>query len=252
MRNIKGGAIVEYKLINEETIMIYFEQQIDPATFKKVQKVEKYIKEQQHKAIIEIIPSYCSIMLHIDITKQKLIDIVNQLNLEQLNQIDLDDQPKNIKTISLPVLYDGEYGPDIQEVATHNHLSVEEVIHLHTKDAYLIYMLGFMPGFPFLGGLNSQLHTPRRQEPRTHIPAGSVGIANNQTGLYPKQSPGGWQIIGRTPITVFDIFRTPMCLYKSGDYIKFYSIDETTFEQIIAEQQGEFDIEKWVKVQYEH
>src|SRR5699024_10983072 len=113
--------------------MIYFEQQIDPATFKKVQKVEKYIKEQQHKAIIdtakfkkvkkvekyikeqqhksiiEIMPSYCSIMLHIDITKQKLIDIVNQLNLEQLNQIDLDDQPKNIKTISLPVLYDGEY-----------------------------------------------------------------------------------------------------------------------------------------------
>ncbi|AYX89997.1 inhibitor of KinA [Staphylococcus cohnii] len=244
--------MLEYKLINEETIMIYFEQQIDPSTFKEVQKVEKYIKDQQHEAIIEIIPSYRAIMLHIDITKQSLAKVVNELNLEQLNKLDFDENLNEVKIISLPVLYGGNYGPDIQEVATHNQLSIEEVIKLHTENTYLIYMLGFMPGFPFLGGLNSKLATPRREEPRTSIPAGSVGIANNQTGLYPKQSPGGWQIIGRTPITVFDILRTPMCLYESGDYIKFYSIDESTFEQIVEAQQGEFDIEKWVKIQYEY
>ncbi|MFH4901583.1 MULTISPECIES: 5-oxoprolinase subunit PxpB [Staphylococcus] len=243
---------MEYKLINEETIMIYFEQQIDPSTFKEVQKVEKYIKDQQHEAIIEVIPSYRAIMLHIDITKQSLAKVVNELKLEQLNKLDFDENLNRVKTISLPVLYGGNYGPDIQEVATHNQLSIEEVIKLHTENTYLIYMLGFMPGFPFLGGLNSKLATPRREEPRTSIPAGSVGIANNQTGLYPKQSPGGWQIIGRTPITVFDILRTPMCLYESGDYIKFYSIDESTFEQIVEAQQGEFDIEKWVKIQYEY
>ena len=243
---------MEYKLINEETIMIYFKQQIDPSTFKEVQKVEKYIKDQQHEAIIEVIPSYRAIMLHIDITKQSLAKVVNELKLEQLNKLDFDENLNRVKTISLPVLYGGNYGPDIQEVATHNQLSIEEVIKLHTENTYLIYMLGFMPGFPFLGGLNSKLATPRREEPRTSIPAGSVGIANNQTGLYPKQSPGGWQIIGRTPITVFDILRTPMCLYESGDYIKFYSIDESTFEQIIEAQQGEFDIEKWVKIQYEY
>ncbi|MBB2508031.1 MULTISPECIES: 5-oxoprolinase subunit PxpB [Staphylococcus] len=243
---------MEYKLINEETIMIYFEQQIDPSTFKEVQKVEKYIKDQQHEAIIEVIPSYRAIMLHIDITKQSLAKVVNELKLEQLNKLDFDENLNKVKTISLPVLYGGNYGPDIQEVATHNQLSIEEVIKLHTENTYLIYMLGFMPGFPFLGGLNSKLATPRREEPRTSIPAGSVGIANNQTGLYPKQSPGGWQIIGRTPITVFDILRTPMCLYESGDYIKFYSIDESTFEQIVEAQQGEFDIEKWVKIQYEY
>lgn len=244
--------MLEYKLINEETIMIYFEQQIDPSTFKEVQKVEKYIKDQQHEAIIEVIPSYRAIMLHIDITKQSLVKVVNELNLEQLNKLDFDENLNKVKIISLPVLYGGNYGPDIQEVAKHNQLSIEEVIKLHTENTYLIYMLGFMPGFPFLGGLNSKLATPRREEPRTSIPAGSVGIANNQTGLYPKQSPGGWQIIGRTPITVFDILRTPMCLYESGDYIKFYSIDESTFEQIVEAQQGEFDIEKWVKIQYEY
>lgn len=244
--------MLEYKLINEETIMIYFEQQIDPSTFKEVQKVEKYIKDQQHEAIIEVIPSYRAIMLHIDITKQSLAKVVNELKLEQLNKLDFDENLNKVKTISLPVLYGGNYGPDIQEVATHNQLSIEEVIKLHTENTYLIYMLGFMPGFPFLGGLNSKLATPRREEPRTNIPAGSVGIANNQTGLYPKQSPGGWQIIGRTPITVFDILRTPMCLYESGDYIKFYSIDESMFEQIVEAQQGEFDIEKWVKIQYEY
>ena len=232
--------------------MIYFEQQIDPSTFKEVQKVEKYIKDQQHEAIIEVIPSYRAIMLHIDITKQSLVKVVNELNLEQLNKLDFDENLNKVKIISLPVLYGGNYGPDIQEVAKHNQLSIEEVIKLHTENTYLIYMLGFMPGFPFLGGLNSKLATPRREEPRTSIPAGSVGIANNQTGLYPKQSPGGWQIIGRTPITVFDILRTPMCLYESGDYIKFYSIDESTFEQIVEAQQGEFDIEKWVKIQYEY
>ena len=244
--------MLEYKLINEETIMIYFEQQIDPSTFKEVQKVEKYIKDQQHEAIIEVIPSYRAIMLHIDITKQSLAKVVNELNLEQLNKLDFDENLNKVKIINLPVLYGGNYGPDIQEVAKHNQLSIEEVIKLHTENTYLIYMLGFMPGFPFLGGLNSKLATPRREEPRTSIPAGSVGIANNQTGLYPKQSPGGWQIIGRTPITVFDILRTPMCLYESGDYIKFYSIDESTFEQIVEAQQGEFDIEKWVKIQYEY
>ncbi|MGY3480778.1 MULTISPECIES: 5-oxoprolinase subunit PxpB [Staphylococcus] len=243
---------MEYKLINEETIMIYFEQQIDPSTFKEVQKIEKYIKDQQHEAIIEIIPSYRAIMLHIDITKQSLAEVVNELNLEQLNKLNFDENLNEVKTISLPVLYGGNYGPDIQAVARHNQLSIDEVIKLHTENTYLIYMLGFMPGFPFLGGLNSKLATPRREEPRTSIPAGSVGIANNQTGLYPKQSPGGWQIIGRTPITVFDILRTPMCLYESGDYIKFYSIDESTFDQIVEAQQGEFDIEKWVKIQYEY
>src|SRR5699024_2575932 len=98
---------------------------------------------------------------------------------------------------------------------------------------------------------NAELATPRREEPRTSVPAGSVGIANNQTGVYPEDSRGGWQIISRTPVTVVDISKTPMCLYESGDYLKFYPIDESTVEQHIEAQQGEFDIKEWVKIQYE-
>ncbi|MDG0842602.1 5-oxoprolinase subunit PxpB [Staphylococcus equorum] len=240
---------MNYKLINEQTIMIYFEERIDPNTFQKVQHVEQCIKSQNNPAIIEIVSSYRAIMLTIDISKSDLSKIITELNLNQMDLTKSDDTAIQTQTINLPVLYGGSYGQDIQEVATHNNLTTEEVIRIHTENAYLIYMLGFMPGFPFLGGLDRQLHTPRRQEPRTSIHAGSVGIANNQTGLYPKQSPGGWQIIGRTPIKVFDIHREPMCLYGAGDYIKFYAIEEATYHRILDEQQrDDFEIEKWVKI----
>ncbi|ANQ65609.1 allophanate hydrolase [Staphylococcus equorum] len=229
--------------------MIYFEERINPDTFQKVQRVEQYIKAQHNPAIIEVVSSYRAIMLTIDITKSDLTYIIKALNLNQMDITKFNDTATSTQTINIPVLYGGSYGQDIQEVASHNNLTTKEVIRIHTENTYLIYMLGFMPGFPFLGGLDTQLHTPRRQEPRISIHAGSVGIANNQTGLYPKQSPGGWQIIGRTPIRVFDIHREPMCLYGAGDYIKFYAIEEKTYHRILDEQQyDDFDIEKWVKI----
>ncbi|MBN6203676.1 5-oxoprolinase subunit PxpB [Staphylococcus saprophyticus] len=244
---------MEYKIINEQTIMIYFDEQIDPDTFKEVQRIEQYIKDQSNKAILEIIPSYRAIMLIIDITQSDATEIINSLDL---GNVDVDaglTSNSQSKILHIPVYYGGDRGPDIETVAKHNQLTSEEVIKLHIENTYLIYMLGFMPGFPFLGGLNKQLHTPRREEPRTSIPAGSVGIANNQTGLYPKSSPGGWQIIGQTPIQVFDINRDPMCLYNSGDYIKFYAINEQTLNQIEEEQKSnQFDIEKWVTVSNEY
>lgn len=244
---------LEFKLINEQTIMIYFENQIDSKTFAKVQHVLQYIKEKQHRAITEIIPSYRAIMLHVDINISTLNEVLNDLCLEQLDLNSIDETQLKSKTIRLPVLYGGEYGQDIEEVAAYNNLTTEQVEKIHSSNKYLIYMLGFMPGFPFLGGLDTKIHTPRRKEPRTKIEAGSVGIANNQTGLYPKQSPGGWQIIGRTPINVFDINREPMCLYEAGDIIQFYSVDLETYRQIETEQtQSDFNIEKWVKFDYEH
>ncbi|MEB6045275.1 5-oxoprolinase subunit PxpB [Staphylococcus pseudoxylosus] len=240
---------MEYKLINEQTIMIYFEAQINQDIFNKVQQVKQYIINQKHPAIIDIVPSYRAIMLNIDIAQCDVKQVVEELKLDQSDNELETHTNREAKQINIPVLYGGAYGQDLSEVASYNNLSEEEVVQLHTDNTYLIYMLGFMPGFPFLGGLNPQLHTPRRQEPRTSIPAGSVGIANNQTGLYPKESPGGWQIIGRTPIRVFDINRTPMSLYNSGDTIKFYSIDEETFEHIQQSQlQDDFEIAKWVNI----
>ncbi|MCG7338559.1 5-oxoprolinase subunit PxpB [Staphylococcus sp. ACRSN] len=244
---------MEFKFINEQTIMIYFENQIDSKTFAKVQHVSQYIREKQCEAITEIIPSYRAIMLYVDTYISTLNEVLNDLCLENLDLSSIDESQLKHKTIHLPVLYGGEYGQDIEEVAAYNDLTTDDVVKIHSSNKYLIYMLGFMPGFPFLGGLDAKLHTPRRKEPRTKIEAGSVGIANNQTGLYPKQSPGGWQIIGRTPINVFDINREPMCLYEAGDAIQFYSIDLETYNQIEKQQtQNDFNIEKWVKFDYEH
>ncbi|WP_180530670.1 5-oxoprolinase subunit PxpB, partial [Staphylococcus haemolyticus] len=172
--------------------------------------------------------------------------LIEKLELDNL-KLSKVDSTSNKNIIHIPVLYNTEMGPDLEEVASHNHLSVEEVIQIHTENEYLVYMLGFMPGFPFLGGLDESVHTPRRAEPRVKINAGSVGIANNQTGLYPSDSPGGWQIIGRTPLKVFDQYAEPMTLYEAGDYIKFYAIDEQTYSQIKKEiNDGQFNKEKWV------
>lgn len=128
-------------------------------------------------------------------------ELIENLELSQISDTKLNNQNQR-KIITIPVVYGGDFGPDLDEVASYNNLSNDEVIDIHTQQAYLIYMLGFMPGFPYLGGLDKRIHTPRRSEPRVKIDAGSVGIANNQTGLYPLDSPGGWQIIGRTPLKV--------------------------------------------------
>ena len=132
----------------------------------------------------------------------------------------------------IPVCYGGEYGPDIQNIADHAGLSVEEVIQIHTSRDYLIYMLGFLPGFTYLGGLDERIHTPRLANPRIRIPAGSVGIGGSQTGIYPMDSPGGWQLMGMTPVKTYDPDREVPILVEAGDYIRFVAIDEDEFHRI--------------------
>lgn len=128
------------------------------------------------------------------------------------------------KTVEIPVYYGGEYGPDLEEVAALNGLTPEEVIDIHSSGEYVVYMIGFAPGFPFLGGMDERIAAPRKQTPRTKIPAGSVGIAGRQTGIYPLETPGGWQIIGRTPQELFLPDQSPPSLLQAGDTIKFVPI----------------------------
>ena len=132
------------------------------------------------------------------------------------------------KIVEIPVCYGGAYGEDLPFVARHAGMTEREVVALHSGQPYRIYMLGFLPGFPYLGGLDERLHTPRLSTPRTRIPAGSVGIGGKQTGVYPMESPGGWQLIGRTPLTLF----APGEPYAAGDRIRFVPIDEGEFERI--------------------
>ena len=141
----------------------------------------------------------------------------------------------------IPVCYDGEFAPDMEDVCAHTGLQREQVIRLHTSRDYLIYMLGFLPGFPYLGGMDERIEAPRLETPRTLIPAGAVGIGGKQTGIYPLASPGGWRLIGRTPIKVYDPDREEPILYKSGDYIRFYPITEEEYKDIA--QKGCHEIE---------
>ena len=129
------------------------------------------------------------------------------------------------RVVEVPVVYGGEFGPDLDFVSLHTRLPVEEVIRLHSGGEYPVYMIGFTPGFPYLGGMDGRLASPRLETPRTRIPMGSVGIAGEQTGIYPQESPGGWRIIGRTPLRLFDLQREPPCLLSPGDVVRFVPIE---------------------------
>ena len=142
------------------------------------------------------------------------------------------------RLVEIPTLYGGEYGPDLEFVAEQAGLSVEEAVGLHSGVDYLVYMMGFTPGFPYLGGLPERLATPRLTTPRTVIPAGSVGIAESQTGVYPLASPGGWQLIGRTPLRLFDVERDPPSLISAGDRVRFVPLGSEDEYRCLEEAVG--------------
>ena len=166
----------------------------------------------------------------------------------KIRQIQFDQTPSGFpkpRIVEIPVLYGGEFGPDIEFVAQYTTLSIEGVIALHSGRDYLVYMLGFTPGFCYLGGMSKCLETPRLATPRTRIPAGSVGIAGNQTGVYPIDSPGGWQLIGRTPLCLFDPNREPAVLVTAGDYVRFSRIDAQDYHDIADRiQRGSFTVSR--------
>ncbi|HGK4942593.1 TPA: 5-oxoprolinase subunit PxpB [Staphylococcus aureus] len=241
---------MDVRFINEQTIMIYFENKISEETYRNVTAMVRWIREKEILEIQDIVPSYRAVLIYFDEQAITSSELIENLELNKFNEKNVHAVNQTNRIIKIPVQYGGTYGPDIEEVAKHNRITVEQVIEKHTSKPYLIYMLGFMPGFPYLGGLDEQLHTPRRNQPRLKIHAGSVGIANNQTGLYPSDSPSGWQIIGRTPLKVFSSEREPMSMYEAGEWIQFYAIDEQKFIQIERDiSDGNFNVDDWVVIE---
>jgi len=192
------------------------------------------IEREGIPGILEVIPTYRSILLVYDpmrIRPHEIRRIVSQLDLAT-SEATLPPPRK----VEIPVCYGGEFGPDMEFVASYTGLTVEEVIEIHSAPLYQIYMMGFTPGFPFLGGLPQVLATPRLPTPRVQVPAGSVAIAANQTGIYPIASPGGWRLIGRTPLRLFFPERAEPFLYRPGDFIKFRPITPEEFQEILKRE----------------
>ena len=224
-----------FRIAGDQGLLVEYGYEIDFEVNTKVRTMAIIMKQNTPKGVVEAIPTYRSLLLVYDPSITNLAKLQKELQKleERLEEIQI--SPPD--TVEIPVCYGGEFGPDIEFVAETHDLSIKEVIQLHSEPEYLIYMVGFTPGFPFLGGLSEKLHTPRLETPRTFVPKGSVGIANNQTGIYPVSSPGGWQLIGRSPIKLFAPERPNPFLYQAGDHIKFKPIALEEYSRLAKEEE---------------
>ena len=219
--------------VGDRAISIDFGQVIDPKINRYIRQTIERIKELQLEGIIELVPTYCALLVEYDTMRYSYSEICNIIE-PTLDEGMTNTTNELVTVVEVPTVYGGEFGPDLSFVASHNHLSEDEVISIHSGTDYLVYMLGFIPGFTYLGGMDPRIATPRLSSPRTLIPAGSVGIAGEQTGTYPSDSPGGWQIIGRTPVTMYDMSKAQAALLNAGDYVRYVPIDESEFHRIKA------------------
>jgi inhibitor of KinA len=208
----------------EQGLIVEFGTEIDPVINARVHRLAKTLKAKMPEYIQDVVPTYRSLMVYFDplaISRETLQENIAQY-LDDLGSVSAASDTARI--ITIPVSYGGEFGPDLEFVAKHNSITEDEVVAIHTSIPYLVYMLGFAPGFPYLGGMSERIATPRLASPRVKIPAGSVGIAGKQTGIYPLESPGGWQLIGRTPLTLFDPLAENPFVFAAGDYLQFNAI----------------------------
>jgi inhibitor of KinA len=227
---LKGFFMSSPKILpcGDSALSVEFGSAIDPLINQQVQALFNKLKAEPPEGLIDLIPTYRSLLVQYDPTVvsfrdlQKIIFSFGDLSKRVVDTLG--------PMVEIPVCYGNEFGPDLQEVAAALHLTPEEVIDIHSKALYHVYMIGFTPGFPYLGGLDPRLFTPRKKVPREFVPAGTVGIADQQTGIYPLDSPGGWQLIGRTPVKLFDLNREEVFYLKPGDRVKFKPISQEEFE----------------------
>lgn len=238
-------ADVRFLLTGDTSLTAEFGNEISKEINAQIRAYNIALESSGIPGIVETVPTYRSLMIHYDPGVIPYRDLVKRLK-ELLGRIDQVEIPPS-DVLEIPVLYGGEeMGPDLKFVAEHAGISEEEVIRIHTSVEYLIYMLGFTPGFTYLGGMDKKIETPRLKQPRVRIPAGSVGIAGGQTGVYPIDSPGGWQLIGRTPVKMYDPNRETPILPKAGQYIKFTAIDQAEFDRIAKEAEaGTYQCRTW-------
>lgn len=215
------------KAINEDCFLITLSDKIDLLLCKQIAFLVNKIEQQFSDALLDITPSYTTILVQIDLLK--ITPIVAEQLLIQICEEKIITKVLSRKLIKLPVYYAPSVGWDLQKVATENGLSVDKVVNLHSGKRYQVCAIGFAPGFAFLAELDEQIKQPRHISPRAFVPAGSVAIADQQTAVYPSDSPGGWHIVGNCPTLLFDINKQPISPFKIGDQVVFYAINEQQF-----------------------
>jgi inhibitor of KinA len=214
----------------DSTVVVEFEERIDPAINARAIALAERLRADPVAGVRDVVPTYRSVAVYFDPLRTPQDALMARLEREAAGPVP-EARPAG-EALRLPVCYGGEFGPDLAAVAAFGGLSESSVIDLHTRPSYHVFMLGFSPGFAYLGVVDPRIAAPRRDTPRVRVPRGSVGIAGAQTGVYPAETPGGWQIIGRTPLLPFDPARANPFLMKPGDAVRFDAIDRTEFDRL--------------------
>jgi len=217
---------VRFLSVGDRALAVEFGDRIDRALSGAVLRLDAVIRAEQPAGVVETVPTFRSLLVHYDPLATSRADLEGAI--ERLLDSS-EGAPRAGRRWRIPVCYEGEFAPDLPEVARLTGLSPEEVVALHSGARYHVYMLGFLPGFPYLGDLPAALELPRRADPRLRVPAGSISIATSLTAIYPYESPGGWHLIGATPIRFFDADRAPPALLAAGDQASFEPIDAASF-----------------------
>jgi inhibitor of KinA len=224
---------MRFSPLGDHAVTITLGDSIDEATHRYVRAVSFHLETHPPRALLDQVPAFVSVAVHYDPMKvagagsSPYHRFVAELE-RSLCDVRVDELPPP-RIVDIPVCYGGELGPDLDDVARKHALHPHDVVEIHSSAEYLVYMVGFMPGFAYLGGLSDRIATPRRSSPRTAVPAGTVGIGGQQTGVYPLTSPGGWNLIGRTPLRIFDIARDEPALLATGDRVRFTPISIAEF-----------------------
>lgn len=222
--------------LGDSALIIGFGDVIEESVNRKVLSLSRRIKQACIVGVLDVATAYSSITVHYDVIEVikkhpgKPAFVTIKENLETLLSQPTEGFSEHMRRLKVPVCYAAKYAPDINDIALHTNLTVEDIVQLHTSIKYRVYMVGFLPGFAYMGEVDERIAVPRKQEPRLQVVAGSVGIAGRQTGIYPLTSPGGWQIIGRTPLKLFDKNKQEPVLITAGDEVEFFSITEDEFD----------------------
>lgn len=232
------ASVLNIYPLSEQSLTISFGNEVSEETLRHINAFHQSLLQNPFSGYVDAVPAYTTLSIFYDPLQVLLSELLGTDAYEKVSnylnalKIDFKEAKKQASVVEIPVCYGGDLGPDLESLAALHQLTVSEVIALHTEPAYLVYMIGFVPGFAYMGGLNPVLETPRLATPRQVIPAGSVGIAGKQTGIYPLETPGGWQLIGRTPLKMFDVDREQPSLLQAGDKVKFVPITRSEFDDL--------------------